>query len=128
MTPADVRAKWESRRDEWRRLGVSVNGEAVANEILTDVEQLEHESPSDALTLSEGARVSGYSTDHLRHLIAAGQLENLGRKHAPRVRRGDLPRKATMSPTPRIGAYNADDDALTLAVRRTRSNAGGSAQ
>lgn len=117
MTSAELRAKWAQRLAEWRRFGASVSGAAVAEEILSDVEQLEQESPEDALTLSEAARVSGFSSDHLRHLIAAGELANRGRKHAPRVRRGDLPRKATASSANRIGAYDADGDALSI-VRR----------
>jgi hypothetical protein len=122
MTPAELRAKWQHRRDEWRRLGVSVNGAAMADEVLADVEQLEHESPNDPLTLAEAARVSGYSTDHLRHLIADGQLANAGKKHAPRVRRGDLPRKAATPTTTRGGAYDADGDALTLVRRAAGEN------
>jgi hypothetical protein len=47
----------------------------------------------EALDLSAAARESGYSVDRLRHLIAGGELPNVGRRGAPRVRRGDLPRK-----------------------------------
>jgi hypothetical protein len=46
------------------------------------------------LTLSQAALVSGYTTDHLRRLIRTGQLPNVGRRNAPRVRRGTLPLKA----------------------------------
>lgn len=45
------------------------------------------------VNLTEAARMSGYSADHLGRLIREGQLENVGRKHAPRVRVADLPRK-----------------------------------
>lgn len=45
------------------------------------------------LTLAEAARESGYSTDQLSRLIREGKLVNVGRKGAPRVRRGDLPKK-----------------------------------
>jgi hypothetical protein len=43
------------------------------------------------------AAASGYSTDHLTALIRKGTLPNAGRKHAPRIRRGDLPRKPRRS-------------------------------
>lgn len=50
------------------------------------------------LTLEQGASESGLSVDRLRHKIADGELPNAGRKGAPRIRRGDLPRKRTKSP------------------------------
>jgi hypothetical protein len=45
------------------------------------------------LSLEAAARECGYSADHLGRLVKSGQLANHGRKHAPKVRRGDLPRK-----------------------------------
>lgn len=51
------------------------------------------ESEDALLSLESAARESGYSSDHLGRLVKSGQLMNYGRKHAPRVRRGDLPRK-----------------------------------
>ncbi len=50
-------------------------------------------SDSEALTLEAAATESGYSLDHLGRMIRDGKLANAGRKHAPRVRRCDLPRK-----------------------------------
>lgn len=49
--------------------------------------------PEEALDLRTAADVSGYSADHLTRLVREGRLRNLGRKHSPRFRRGDLPRK-----------------------------------
>lgn len=65
------------------------------------------------LTLQEAATESGYSYQHLRALIAGGQLTNVGRKGAPRVRRRDLPRKprsATQvtTPAPRLHVSRAE--------------------
>ena len=51
-------------------------------------------SADSALSLGE----SGYSEDHLGRLVRAGTLRNYGRKGAPRVRRGDLPRRAAGLP------------------------------
>lgn len=48
----------------------------------------------EALTLAEAAKESGYSRRRLRELVAEGKMPNAGRKNAPRIRRGDLPRKA----------------------------------
>lgn len=49
---------------------------------------------AEVLTLSAAAEHSGYSTSHLRALIADGTLSNVGRKGSPRLLRGELPRKA----------------------------------
>jgi hypothetical protein len=49
---------------------------------------------AELLTLSVAAEYSGYSTSHLRALIADGTLSNVGRKGSPRLLRGELPRKA----------------------------------
>ena len=49
---------------------------------------------NESLTLAEAAAESGYSTRRLRELVSEGSLPNAGRKGAPRIRRGDLPRKA----------------------------------
>jgi hypothetical protein len=46
------------------------------------------------LSLPQAAIESGYSRDNLARQIRAGTLPNAGRRHAPRIRRGDLPRKS----------------------------------
>ncbi|MDB4916297.1 MAG: hypothetical protein JWM95_3941 [Gemmatimonadetes bacterium] len=93
MTYADLLAKWEQRRAEWRGLGVQVNGTAIADELLADLHALSQANALEELTLREAALLSGYSVDHLQRLVSSGQLENVGRKGRPRVRRGDLPVK-----------------------------------
>lgn len=65
------------------------------------------------LTLAEAARESGYSADHLRRLIADGVVPNAGRKGAPRVRRGDVPRR-----TPRPAARGFDPAAAIARMRK----------
>lgn len=45
------------------------------------------------LSLAQAALVSGYSGEHLAREVREGRIPNAGRKHAPRIRRGDLPRK-----------------------------------
>lgn len=45
------------------------------------------------LTLHDAAAESGYSIAHIRHLIASGELQNVGRRGRPRLRRGALPSK-----------------------------------
>ena len=48
---------------------------------------------SDLLTLTQASQTSGYTSDHLRHLIAEGTIPNAGRKGSPRIVRRDLPMK-----------------------------------
>jgi hypothetical protein len=91
MTLAEVLARWESRRDEWVRLGVSVDGAKVAAEIVADLEELRHAQMSEAVTLREASLIGGYSLDHLQRCVASGQIENVGRKGRPRIRRDDVP-------------------------------------
>ena len=85
--------KWSTRADDLRKLGALVNGDRLIGEFLTELEQLFRGEESELLTLTEAASYSGYSADHLARLLRDGDLENAGRRHRPRVRRGDLPRK-----------------------------------
>jgi hypothetical protein len=113
MTLAQIRAKWEARQVEANRLGATVSLAAIANDVLEDLGQIELAGDADSLTLDEASRESGYSTDHLRHLIADGTLANAGRKHAPRLRRVDLPRKpSAVRAATKFSKYNADRDAI----------------
>ena len=65
------------------------------------------------LTLTEGARVSGYTADHLGRLVRSGVLTNHGRPNAPRVRRADLPRKILS-----LHVRHADPDLLGASRRQ----------
>ena len=89
---AELRRQWIQRRDEWRRLGVQVDGAKLAEEILAELEQLDA-SGEQLLTLVEAAVECGYSPDHLGRLVRDGAIPNAGRPKAPRIRRRDLPRK-----------------------------------
>ena len=55
------------------------------------------------LTLTDAAKESGYSTDHLGRLVRDGKIPNAGRPGAPRVALRHLPRK-TGAATPRLAA------------------------
>ncbi|HEY2375751.1 MAG TPA: hypothetical protein VGH98_07210, partial [Gemmatimonadaceae bacterium] len=110
-----LRERWELRRAELQRLGALVNGAAIAGEILNDLDQLERAEAEAVLSLEEASRASGYSADHLRHLVADGSIPNAGRKGAPRIRRADLPRRPAHSTSAR---YDPDADARSLVERR----------
>ena len=51
------------------------------------------------ITVDEAAKASGHSVEGIRWLMEVGAVSNVGRRRAPRIRRGDLPRK--VGPFPR---------------------------
>lgn len=53
---------------------------------------------NELLTLQEAARESGYSVDYLGEMLREGRIANAGRKHSPRIRRADLPKKPQRGP------------------------------
>lgn len=119
MSTADeLRAKWEARqRDPLAARALVPLGE-LAGEVLADLQALARAAAGEVLSLQEAAAVSGFSVDHLRHLVAKGRLENVGRKGAPRVRRGDLPKKTGRAA--RATVYDPDQDARALLARSGR--------
>jgi len=92
MTLAELRNTWSQRRDEWRRLGVRVDGVRIAEEILSELESLDA-SGEQLLTLVEAAAESGYAADTLGRLVREGRVPNAGRPNAPKIRRRDIPKK-----------------------------------
>ena len=84
--------------------------------LLDELDAAERTDADRPVTLPEAAELSGYHADTIRHKIAAGELENAGRKHVPRVRASDLPRKPAKVA---IGSsYDPAADALTLVAER----------
>jgi hypothetical protein len=75
-----------------------VEGRALLDAVLGDLELLFAQEEEFALTLREAARESGYSVDHLARLVREGTIPNAGRPRAPRISRKDLPRKASSLP------------------------------
>lgn len=71
------------------------------------------------VTLEEAAQIGGYSYSHLQHLVARGDIENVGTKHSPRIRGADVPRK----PGHRAedGAPTAKSDILDRTLRLHRA-------
>ena len=88
----DLAARWRAEIDVLRKRGAEAVAAAVES-CADELEQSLREAALEALTLSEAAEESGYSKSHLSRLIATDRLPNAGRRNAPRVKRGDLPRK-----------------------------------
>jgi hypothetical protein len=113
MTLAELLAHWRSTADTLRPYN---GGAAVAYETAArELEGVMGAMASETLTLEEAAVESGYSADHLRHLVAANELPNAGRKGAPRIARKDLPKRVGKAVS---SAYDSGADALRLVAGR----------
>ena len=119
MRPAEFQAKWATRQRELERLHAHVDGAILCQEVLHDFAAVTASTDDEPLSLREAAARSGYSEDHLARLIRQGTIPNAGRRGAPRIRRGDLPRrpKGPVAPTT-PDAYDVVADARKLASRR----------
>ena len=98
MSPEDFVGKWAAEAESMRQRGVLTSGGALLDEVLRDFGTVIRGQGEDLLTLTQAASESGYSAEYLGALIRQGRLANAGRPHAPRIRRQDLPRKASGLP------------------------------
>lgn len=118
MTVEELFAKWNREPETLRRRGALVNGADLCTELLADVETvlaLDNDTP---LSLPQAAAISGYSSEHLGRLVRSGSIPNAGRPNAPRIRKGDLPRKPARLAKRELGPYDPDADARTLLSRQ----------
>ena len=89
--------RWLADAATARRYGAE--SVAVALErAAADVREVLTDADDELLTLTAAAAESGYSADYLGELLRERPELNAGRKHAPRIRRRDLPRKASALP------------------------------
>jgi len=98
MDAIDLAGQWRDDAVVYRRRGQETLA-AMVESFAADLEQWWVQWQVESLTLQQAAEESGYSYSQLQSLVAAGRLENLGVKNAPRVRRGDLPRKPGRAPS-----------------------------
>ena len=93
---ADLSQSWRRRAE-----GLRPFAEAAARAFEMAADELEEalDAEGDELvTITEAARRSGFSPDHLGRLVREGKVPNHGRPHAPRVCLADVPRKAGALP------------------------------
>ena len=86
-------AQWREEAETLRRRGATAQAvvlESCADELVIVLRERDLE----ALSLQGASEESGYSYSALQKMVADGKLPNVGDKNRPRVRRGDLPRKA----------------------------------
>ena len=121
LTPSTLSEHWKQRAQFLRAYGdsnVARLWELAANE-LREVLKVHGE---ETLSLTEAARASGYSTDHLSRLVKRGTIPNAGREGAPRIRRADVPIKnpngagrPSKSPSRKSSAADPSEQAKTIA-------------
>ncbi|MFI5246791.1 MAG: hypothetical protein ACHQQR_16280, partial [Gemmatimonadales bacterium] len=98
-----------------------IDAATLIDQLLHDLEIATKDHYATLLTLTQAARACGYSADHLGRLVRSGQLTNFGRRHAPRVRAGDLPRRVrhgSETSNAASGTYDPVADAAALRERQ----------
>jgi hypothetical protein len=95
--PASLLIAWRERAAHLQQFG-DPNAARLWQLAAVELEQALKALGEETLTLVEAAALSGYSADHLGWLLKKGKLRNYGRRHAPRLRRGDLPIKSPAKP------------------------------
>lgn len=118
MTRAELRSRWQRRRDQFAELGATVNAAKLLDSVLADVDSVFASEAEESLTLREAAQESGYSKDHLARLVRSGVIPNAGRPNAPRIQRSDLPHKAGSLPAApgRCQFLSADPEQIARSV------------
>jgi len=89
----NLTTKWRTGAAMLRTLGSDAPA-VLLEKCAADVEAAIREHALEALTLDDAVAETGYSYSAIQKMVAAGTLANVGAKGSPRVRRGDLPRKA----------------------------------
>ena len=92
-------ATWRTQAKALRRYGGETPAVALES-CAAELEATLRERDETTLSLTEAARESGYSADHLGRLVRDGRIPNAGRPGAPRIARRHLPRKTQAPATP----------------------------
>ena len=89
---AALAVRWRDEAETFRAYGASTLASAC-DKHAEELEAAMDAAHLEALTLDEAAELGGYSYSHLQHLVADGEIRNVGSKGSPRIRRCDVPRK-----------------------------------
>jgi hypothetical protein len=95
--PDDLPARWRERAEYLRQYGDPACAR-LWELAATELEAALAAHGQEALSLTEAAKLSGLTADHLGQLVKQGRIPNAGRDGAPRIRRGDLPVKRVGGP------------------------------
>ena len=106
--PVELPAAWRARAFELRAFGSDERAALLWERAADELEAASRAASDEPLTLKQAEQLSGFHRDHIARLMRTGRLANVGRRYAPRVRRGDLPLKAGAAnpppDLPRIGS------------------------
>ena len=81
----------------------------VFRECAAELEAAQREAAVDAVSVAEAAVLSGYTANGIGGMIRRGEIENVGTKRRPKIRRCDIPKR----PGHRLEAH--DPSVLALA-------------
>jgi hypothetical protein len=115
----DLREFWEAKAEEWSRLRAIVDGHAICQEFLTQLERLWSCEDAAEVSLSEASALTGYSEDHLRRLAREEKLNAHRRGSKLFFQATDLPRKPAKVARTTTVRYDPEADARRVAARRT---------
>jgi hypothetical protein len=95
--PGDLPAIWRERAETLRTYG-DPNSARLWEIAAVELERAMEVFGQETLSLTDAARESGFTADHLGALVKRGKIPNAGRTGAPRIRRHDLPQKRSGGP------------------------------
>jgi hypothetical protein len=95
--PGDLPTVWR-KRAHWLREFGDPNSARLWDHRCRELDAALKVLGEEALSLTEAARESGYTADHLGAMVKRGTIPNGGRTGAPRIRRHDLPQKRCGGP------------------------------
>ena len=90
----DLADRWTAEAESLERWGDD-RGATILRQCAAELDAAKRAQDDEELTITVASTASGYSCDHLRALVASGEIPNAGRKGSPRISRKDLPRKPT---------------------------------
>ena len=111
----------------WRELAETLNAEgcsevaAARERCATELENCLRSNDSQALSVKQAARESGYNADYLRRLLREKPELNAGRNGKPLIFRRNLPRKPTTLVGCAAKQYDVAADAQSLVNRQGAS-------
>ncbi len=124
MIPSDLVQSWRDEAARARQRYADERLAAVCEAHAAELEIALRDQSDEVLSLKQAADLSGYSVEHLRHLVADGTIPNAGRKHAPRVRRAHVPLRPGRE-APAVAVPPGDIPSLSAIRRKAeRSRAG----
>ncbi len=119
-------AWWERFASDCEAMDNYVRASVLTRMIVSSLREIRTRDLNRELTLTEAARLRGCSVGHIGRLVRQGKVPNVGRPHAPRVRAGDLPKRAKNLAGPTIERYDPIADARSLRSRREETPNGDS--